>query len=115
MPILATGMVLVLLNKPNVNRNGELFLDFLNISNCVHVNGLDNLTKGLWTRQRSGFSSIIDYGVVGREHISSVLSMFIDDQGHYGGGSDHNWIFMDLADRLVKKLRKFNLPNRRPS
>ena len=34
--------------------------------------------------------------------------MFIDDRGSYGGGSDHNWIFLDLEDRFVKKKRVIN-------
>ena len=100
-------------NKPGINRNGQRFIDFLNDTNCVHVNGRQDLTTGLWTRQRSGISTILDYGVIAREHLSSVLSMFIDDQGVYGGGSDHNWIFMDLSDNLVKKHIQSNAPKRR--
>ena len=102
-------------NRPDINRNGQRFIDFLNDTNCVHVNGCQNLTTGLWTRQRSGVSTILDYGVVGRENLTSVLSMLIDDQGVYGGGSDHNWIFMDLSDDLVKKHINSNIPKRRAS
>ena len=92
-------------NNTDINRNGTRFLNFLLDSKCVHVNGSSNLVTGLWTRQRGGVSSILDFAVVSMEHLSSVQSMFIDDQGQYGGGSDHNWIFLDLSDKFVKKGR----------
>ena len=82
---------------------------------CVHVNGYQHLTSGLWTRQRAGISTILDYGVIASEHLSSVISMLIDDQGTFGGGSDHNWIFLDLADNFVRKNRVSNLPKKKPS
>ena len=31
--------------------------------------------------------------------------MLVDDKGLLGGGSDHNWIVLDIADRFVKKRR----------
>ena len=102
-------------NKQDINKNGQRFIDFLHDCHCVHVNGFRNLTTGLWTRQRAGVSTIIDYAVIAQEHLSSVMSMFIDEQGLYGGGSDHNWIFLDLSDNLVKKIRKYNAPQVKPS
>ena len=102
-------------NKTDINRNGRRFLDFLHDTNCVHVNGYQNLATGIWTRQRAGVSSVIDYGVIAQEHLKSVKSMFIDDQGLHGGGSDHNWIFLDLDDSFVKKIRVSNLPIKRAS
>ena len=71
-------------NKPSINNNGRRFIDFLNNSHCVHVNGYQHLTTGLWTRQRAGISTILDYGVIASEHLPSVVSMLIDDQGVYG-------------------------------
>ena len=102
-------------NKPSINNNGRRFIDFLQDVNCVHVNGYQHLTSGLWTRQRAGISTILDYGVIALEHLSSVISMLIDDQGIFGGGSDHNWIFLDLADNFVRKRRVSNLPKRKQS
>ena len=102
-------------NKPEINRNGRRFLDFLAETNCVHVNGYQDLTTGLWTRQQGGSSTVIDFSVVAREHLSSVLSLLIDDQGLYGGSSDHNWMFLDVSDSIVKKRRISNLPCRKPS
>ena len=102
-------------NKPSINKNGRRFIDFLQDSHCVHVNGHQHLTTGLWTRQRAGISTVLDYAVIASEHLPSVVSMLIDDQGVFGGGSDHNWIFLDLADNFVRKLRVSNLPKKKPS
>ena len=98
-------------NSPVINANGERFLEFLSDTVCRHINGAcrvqgqwsTRLTKGLWTRQRGHSSSIIDYGVVSIEHLYSVKSLLIDDEGKYGGGSDHNWLFLSLEDRFVKQ------------
>ena len=32
-----------------------------------------------------------------------MKSLLIDDEGKYGGGSDHNWLFLSLEDRFVKQ------------
>ena len=108
-------------NTSDINPNGRRFLNFLQITNSRHINGecrvpgqwTTRLAKGLWTRQRSGHSSIIDFGVISSEHLHSVVSMEIDDQGKYGGGSDHNWIFLDLSDKFVKQKRISNQPVRK--
>ena len=99
-------------NHSDINRNGRRFLEFLKDSNCVHINGCPDLTTGLWTRQRGGVASVLDYGVIALEHKSSVKSLFIDDQGQFGGGSDHNWLFLELDDSFVRKYRVSNLPKR---
>ena len=39
--------------------------------------------------------------------------MEIDDTGEYGGGSDHNWIFLDLSDKFVKRKRISNQPTKK--
>ena len=103
-------------NTPGVNHNGRRLLNFISVTDSVNVNSLcrvpgdwsTRVCKGLWTRQRGGYSSIIDYVLISREHADSVLSMMIDDHGLHGGGSDHNWIFLDLEDRFVKKKRVVN-------
>ena len=95
-------------NTNDVNPNGRRFLDFLSITDSKHVNGDRKLTSGLWTRQRGGFSSIIDFAVVSSEHMSSVVSLLVDDHGELGGGSDHNWLILDLTDNFVKLERVVN-------
>ena len=110
-------------NKPDVNRNGFRMIDFLKNTDSVHINGacrtpgqLDTrIAQGLWTRQRGGVSSIIDYAGILREHLGSVLSLDIDDQGCFPTGSDHSWIFLDLTDRFVKKKRNTRMQQRKPS
>ena len=106
-------------NTPDINPNGRRFLSFLANTDSRHINGECRvpgqvntmITKGLWTRQRGGHSSVIDYGVISREHMNTVVSMEIDDKGLYGGGgSDHNWIFLHLSDRFMKKRRILNSP-----
>ena len=100
-------------NKPDINHNGRKFLDFLSRTDSVHINGSTRvpgrwdtrLTAGLWTRQRCGSSSILDFGVISSEHLSSIISMKIDDHGEFGTLSDHNWIFLDLCDKFVKQRR----------
>ena len=102
-------------NNPDVNLNGSRFLDFLTRTDSRNVNSVQRLTTGLWTRQRGGHSSIIDYAVVSNEHMDSVISLHIDDKGEFGGGSDHNWLILDLRDHFVKKKRIFNGPTRKDS
>ena len=66
-------------NSPVINANGRRFLNFLSDTGCRHINGAcrvqglwsTRMTEGLWTRQRGGSSSIIDYGVVSIEHLNS--------------------------------------------
>ena len=95
-------------NHHDINKNGQRFLNFLSNSSCAQINGRADITTGLWTRQQGGISSVLDYAVVSVEHLPSVQSMFIDDQGCFGGGSDHNWIFLEMTDNFVKKVRKSN-------
>ena len=100
-------------NTASVNANGQRLLDFITITDSVNINSMCRLPgswdtrvcEGLWTRQRSGFSSVIDYALISREHANSVVSMYIDDRGALGGGSDHNWIMLDISDKFVAKKR----------
>ena len=102
-------------NHAPINRNGTRFLKFLEESHCIHVNGQQHLTQGLWTRQQGGVSTVLDYAVVSSEHIGSVNSMVIDDRGKYGTGSDHNWIFLTVNDVFRKKLKVSNSCSKKQS
>ena len=94
-------------NNADINKNGERFLEFLMNNNLTHINGAPSkdgasqICKGLWSRQRGPSRSIIDFSVLSSEHMNSVLSMFIDDNGTYGGGSDHNWSEIVLEDKIA--------------
>ena len=104
-------------NTPSINPNGRRFLDFLQHTHTVHINGSVRIpgrwdtrrTSGLWTRQRGGHSSIIDYGVISAEHVDTVIDMKIDDIGQFGTNSDHNWLFLNLSDRFVTQRRVTNI------
>ena len=104
-------------NTAAVNPNGRRLLNFITNTDSVNINSMckmpgnwdTRVCEGLWTRQRGGFSSVIDYALISREHTNTVVSMFIDDKGSLGGGSDHNWIVLDVADRFVAKKRVTNL------
>ena len=110
-------------NKHDVNANGQRFLDFLAHTDCVHINGSVRVpgrwdtrrTSGMWTRQRAGVSSIIDFGVISAEHIDSVIGMTIDDRGEFGTQSDHNWLFLDLCDKFVRQRRLSNKQDKKSS
>ena len=104
-------------NVHNVNPNGELFINFLDMADMVHVNGAcrvqgdwsTKLTKGLWTRQRGTSSSIVDFGSISVEHLGSVIRMEIDDSGKLGGCSDHNWCEADLTDTFITPKRRSHI------
>ena len=100
-------------NHPDINRNGARFIDFLKSINACHLNGecrvkgdwSTRISRGLWTRQRGGISSVLDYGVILAEHVNTVKSFVIDDQGEFPTGSDHNWTFLEVEDCVVSKRR----------
>ena len=100
-------------NTVGINPNGRRFLNFITNTDSVNINSMckshgdysTRICEGLWTRQRGGHSSIIDFALISNEHKDTVISMLIDDKGNLGGGSDHNWIILDLSDKFVRKKR----------
>ena len=106
-------------NRPQVNANGRRFLEFLESVELIHINGATRipgdwstrLTTGLWTRQRGGSATILDYGVISREFLSSVICMVVDERGALGGGADHNWVFLSIEDNFTVKKRMSNSKN----
>ena len=87
-----------------------------------HINGelqdpgnpTSRICSGLWTRQRGNLRSVIDFVSLASDHISTVVSMKVDDSGELGGGSDHNWIEVVLADKFrrlchVQQIQKEKL------
>lgn len=100
-------------NRHEVNNNGRRFLEFLDTVELVHVNGATRipgdwstrLTSGLWSRQRGGSATVLDYGVISREFLNSVICMVVDETGALGGGADHNWIFLSVGDEFTVQKR----------
>ena len=104
-------------NNPDINRNGQRFLNFLDSCSLRHINGEcripgladTRICQGLWTWQKGNARSVIDYAGVSEEHLHSVESMFVDEKGIYGGNSDHNWITLVLKDYFRKKVLRKNV------
>ena len=102
-------------NHPEINSNGWRFLSFLKSADLIHVNGAvrtpgdwgSRMSEGLWTRQRGGRSTILDYGVVSKEHMDTVINMRVDDNGTMPcGKSDHNWLVLFVKDNFIKQSRR---------
>ena len=102
-------------NFNDINLNGERFLTFLEENSYCHINGLKHLTMGLWTRQRGHSKSILDFAVISSEHLSTVHNLVIDDHSAYGGGSDHNILFLTLNDKFIIRRRLLWLPSKKKS
>ena len=104
-------------NTAGINNNGRRFLNFINNTDSININAMcrvpgdwsTRVCDGLWTRQRGGYSSVIDFALISREHSNTVISMLVDDKGLLHGGSDHNWILLDVADRFATSKRITNL------
>ena len=98
-------------NRRKINKNGERFLNFLDLNNMVNINGAcrvvgdwsTRIATGLWTRHAPDYSSssILDFAVISAEHQEGVLSMEIDEAGLLGGASDHNMVITRIVDIFV--------------
>jgi hypothetical protein len=109
-------------NDPRTNPYGAKFIDFLKINGLVHINAAcripgdwsTRIANGLWTRHAPGDgpSTVLDFSVVSAEHLSSVDSLDIDQNGSLGGSSDHNIMITRLADRFVQAVRRVNVTPR---
>ena len=74
---------------------------------------LNRAASGLWTRQANNHSTILDYALLSEEHSNSFKSMHIDDQGFYGGDSDHHPFFVVLKEHsYVKRMFSQLKPNK---
>ena len=108
-------------NTQMPNKNGELFLNFLSCESLIHLNGAvreegvwsTRICQGKWTRYARDHSSstILDYVLISSEHIGTVLGMSVDEEGYFGGDSDHNMIFSSFSDKFIS-LRRGPLPNK---
>ena len=77
----------------------------------VHLNGACRTpgdwstreSSGLWTRHAhdNTSSSVLDYSVISAEHLDTVKSMEVDQDGRLGGDADHNFVLTRLQDKFV--------------
>ena len=98
-------------NRVQKKPNGHLFLEFLAANSLVHVNGAvrehrdwqTRICEGLWTRHAPDYASstVLDYVVVTSEHLGTVQEMVVDENGIYGGASDHNMLFTRWTDKFL--------------
>ena len=106
-------------NHPNINLNGDRFMNFLRETNSLHLNGAcrvqgdwsTRISEGLLTWQQNGISTIIDYGVVSNFDLNSIKEFVVDDRGQFPSGSDHNWIFCSVEDKFNVKV---SIPSQKP-
>ena len=98
----------ILGNKPGINPNGNLLLEF---EKYTAMTILNRRSSGLWTWKRDNNTTVLDYALLSTEHIDSFESMYIDDTNFYGGDSDHNVLFVVLSECLVipKMFSKFKV------
>ena len=106
-------------NRKGTNPNGRRFLDFLNRNQLVHLNGATRyprdwstrVSSGLWSRHGRG-STVLDYGVLSKEHLSSVISFKVDSDGSMGGDTDHVFIITQLTDRFGESQKQLQCVKR---
>ena len=82
-------------NRKEVNTNGRRFMDFLERSGMIHLNGTSKCT-GLYTRHSSNSSTVLDYVSVRKEDLPLVKSVFVDENSSLGGNSDHVFLITTL-------------------
>ena len=97
-------------NRAGVNYNGRKLLSFIDANNLVMVNKDINLCTGTFTRITPHSSSILDYLLVSKCMIKSVLRMGIDSDVELLSGSDHVAIRFDLSitGNLDTKTAEYN-------
>jgi len=97
-------------NRAGVNYNGRKLLNLIDSNNLVMVNKDINLCTGTFTRITPHSSSILDYLLVSKCMIKSVLRMGIDSDVELLSGSDHVAIRFDLCitGNLNTKKAEYN-------
>jgi len=83
-------------NRPGVNSNGRLLLDFATEHGLVILNRDRDLCEGLFSRITPTSSTILDYALVSKAVQPGVLRMCIDDDVELLAGSDHVALRLDI-------------------
>ena len=110
-------------NRSKVTPNGELLLSFIQENNLANLNSAvripgdwnSRICQGLWTRHSGDYasSSILDYVLVTEEHLGGAVEMTVDQDGIFGGSSDHNMVFSRWVDKFISV--PLTQPPRKPS
>ena len=95
-------------NTPDVNRNNPMFMSFLADLDLVIINTLP-ISTGLFTRFKGAQKSLLDYGLIDREHVQHVLSFKVDEDARFGCSSDHALLDCEVQFRwILKSLDGYN-------
>ena len=86
-------------NRPEVNFNGQLILDFCASNRLKMINADTQKCSGLFTRVANGSCSILDYVLVDEEHEGVIGSMKVDEEYELMCGSDHVAVSVELEVR----------------
>ena len=97
-------------NDERINLNGRRFLQFLEDTNMFHLNGhtrrlgdwSSRISEGIFTRHNSKSSSTIDFICMSKEHQGSAKSLYVDEEGKWGGDSDHCILEANVEDSYVR-------------
>ena len=95
-------------NRPDVNRNGPMFIQFVEQCNLTILNTLP-IAKGLFTRfwscDERQSKSVLDYGLVDSSHTDTVTSFIIDKEARFDCGTDHALLTADVTFGKRSTLR----------
>ena len=83
-------------NRPGVNSNGRLLLEFATDHGLVILNRDRDLCEGLFSRITPTSSTILDYALVSKAVLPGVLRMCVDDDVELLAGSDHVALRLDI-------------------
>ena len=95
-------------NTQATNHNYPMFMNFITEVNMTIINTLP-VSRGLFTRfmdssGRPGTRSLLDYGLIDNDHVNTVTSFVIDEEGRHEAGSDHAILECTLASGARPKV-----------
>ena len=95
-------------NTPDVNRNQPMFMSFVADLELIIINTLP-ISTGLFTRFKGAQRSLLDYGLVDRNHVQNILSFKVDEDARFGCSSDHALLDCEVQFHAVpRSLEGFN-------
>ena len=93
-------------NRPRINTNGRLLLDFANEHGLIMLNKDRDICEGLFSRITPVSSTILDYVLVTEAVWPWVLRMCMDNDMELLAGSDHVALHLDISMLDVEPVPK---------
>ena len=88
-------------NRPDKNRNAPMFQNFITEVNLFILNTLptckDVFTRFMGDNNCPQTGSLLDYGLIDTEHVSTCTSFTIDSDARFDCGSDHALLECDIV------------------